>query len=144
MRKEEKDHMSKKKAKIAKGKHLTEDDRAFIAEALQINMSFKQIAVRLDKDPTTIAKEVKTNRVFKQASCLRGTPNLCLYRNQCSQSYICPPEDRGRHCVSGCNKCDCCTEVCRKFEKEECPSLYKAPFVCNLEFPMRTGNYIEK
>ena len=115
-----------------KGKHLVEDDRAFIAESLQMNMTFKDIAARLSKDPTTIAKEVKTNRVFKRAGSFNDSrPNLCIRRKTCEESYICAPEHRGRHCTSGCHRCSSCNEACKKFEREECPSLNKAPFVCN-------------
>ena len=114
------------------GKHLMEDDRAFIAEALQMNMTFKEIAGKLSKDPTTIAKEVKTNRSFKHASSFVDNGlNLCLHRKNCKEAYICAPENRERHCVFGCHLCNYCNELCKKFEKEECPRLQKAPFVCN-------------
>jgi len=124
--------VSKKKNTKPNGKHLTEDDRAFIAESLQINMTFKEIAKRLVKDPTTVSKEVRTNRTFKQAgNFMDNTPNLCIHRKTCEESYLCGPEYRGRHCVSGCNRCAYCDEACGKFEKEECPALAKAPYVCN-------------
>ena len=114
------------------GKHLMEDDRAFIAEALQMNMTFKDIAGRLGKDPTTIAKEVKTNRTFKSAvGPMDDVPNLCARKKGCEEAYICAPENRDRHCAFGCQHCHYCNELCGKFEKEECPTLTKAPFVCN-------------
>jgi len=114
------------------GKHLTEDDRAFIAEALQTNLTFKAIAASLFKDPTTISKEVKTNRTFKQAGRFVNTwPNLCIHRRGCKESFLCAPKERGQHCFNGCNRCNLCNEICKKFEKEKCPKLLKAPFVCN-------------
>ena len=39
--------------------HLTLDDRNIIEQELNQNNSFKNIALLLDKDPTTIAKEVR-------------------------------------------------------------------------------------
>jgi IS30 family transposase len=125
--------MSKAKKKIIpNGKHLKEEDRAFIAEALQTNMTFKEIAQKLSKDPTTIAKEVKTNRVFKQAGNLKdSTPNLCIHRRECEEAYLCPPDERTQHCMKGCRRCRHCNEICKRFEKQECPKLKKAPFVCN-------------
>jgi len=42
-----------------KNKHLTVDDRQEIMECLDKNMTFKDIARRVGKDPTTISKEVK-------------------------------------------------------------------------------------
>lgn len=124
--------MSKQKTVKPNGKHLTEDDRAFIAEALQLNMTFKEIARRLLKDPTTVSKEVKTNRVFKPAGHLVDkAPNLCIYRKECRESYLCGPGQRRRHCLYGCNRCSCCNDVCKRFEKEECPNVNNAPYVCN-------------
>ena len=43
-------------------KHLTLKDRLFIEESLERNLSFKEIARYLCKDPTTISKEVKAHR----------------------------------------------------------------------------------
>ena len=123
--------MSRKTIK-PNGKHLTEDDRAFIAEALQMNMTFKNIAAQLAKDPTTIAKEVKTNRTYKKVpSFADNALNLCVYKKSCGESYLCAPEYRDRHCTSGCRVCSHCNDVCKKFEKDECPALSKAPYVCN-------------
>jgi len=124
--------MSKKKIIKPSGKHLTEEDRAFIAEALQINMPFKEIGEGLAKDPSTISKEAGANRVFKQAGHLvdKG-PNLCVHKKGCEEAYLCAPEYRGKLCISGCKRCARCNEVCKKFEKEECPALKKAPYVCN-------------
>jgi len=114
------------------GKHLMEEDRDFIAEALRTNMTFKEIARQLSKDPTTVAKEVKTNRVYKKAgSFVDNGVNLCVHQKSCGESYLCAPEDRDKHCVSGCHRCNHCNDVCKNFEKEECPKLKKAPFVCN-------------
>lgn len=114
------------------GKHLTEEDRAYIAEALQMGMTLKEIGKSLVKDPTTIAKEVKMNRVFKDASHFNASAiNLCLHRKDCKEAYICLPEEQDRHCLYGCMNCEYCNQLCRKFEKEICPSLSKAPYVCN-------------
>lgn len=65
-------------------KHLTEEQRAFIAEALQSQLSFKKIAEILGKDPTTISKEVKANRVY-QPDTLYNAPksNLCIHSITC-------------------------------------------------------------
>lgn len=123
--------MSKKKIK-PNGKHLKEEDRSFIAESLQAGITFKEIGKLLTKDPSTVAKEVKTNRVFKSApSYNTGIINLCVHRRDCQEAFICPPEDQGKHCSHGCAICRHCNELCRKFEKESCPSLNKAPYVCN-------------
>lgn len=46
-----------------KGKHLTLDNRAYIEDALNENYSLSEIAKHLRKDPRTISKEVKRNRM---------------------------------------------------------------------------------
>ncbi len=74
-----------------KNKHMTLDDRIEIQECLNKGMTFKDIAKRIDKDPTTISKEVKlrsrmhTNSFVKtDASCPRllRAPFVC---NGCSK-----------------------------------------------------------
>lgn len=123
--------MSRKKNK-PNGKHLSEEDRAFIAEALQTGMTFKEIGKSLVKDPTTIAKEVKMNRVFQSASHFNTKAiNLCLHRRDCKEAYICPPGEQDRHCLYACKHCEYCNQLCRKFEKEICASILRAPYVCN-------------
>jgi IS30 family transposase len=74
-----------------KNKHMTLDDRIEIQECLNKGMTFKDIAKRIDKDPTTVSKEVKlrsrmhTNSFVKtDASCPRllRAPFVC---NGCSK-----------------------------------------------------------
>jgi len=78
-----------------KYKHLTLDDRQEIMECLDKGMAFKAIARRLEKDPTTISKEVKKHLAIVETKVesrrADGTP----------------------------------------LEERRCPSLLKAPFVCN-------------
>ena len=45
--------------KSKKNKHMTIEDRQEIMECLDKGMTFKAIAQRIGKDPTTISKEVK-------------------------------------------------------------------------------------
>jgi len=46
-----------------KFKHLTHELREAIEEMLNYGCSFKHIANQLDKDPTTVSKEVKRNYI---------------------------------------------------------------------------------
>ncbi len=55
-----------------KGKHLTQEDRYYIEDALNENYSLADIAKRLGKDPTTISKEVKRNRMSLEKWATRG------------------------------------------------------------------------
>ncbi len=47
-------------------KHLTLDNRVYIEKSLDINVSFKDIAKYLCKDPSTISKEIRKHRFLKE------------------------------------------------------------------------------
>ena len=81
--------------KSKKNKHMTYDDRREIMECLDKDMTFKAIAQRIGKDPTTVSKEVKKHLTIVEA-------------NVKSKNFDGTP-----------------------IEERRCPSLYKAPFVCN-------------
>ena len=65
--------------KSTKNKHMTLEDRIEIQECLSKGMSFKAIAQRIGKDPTTVSKEIKKRLVIKEAPVKRskadGTPS---------------------------------------------------------------------
>lgn len=56
-----------------KYKHMTLDDRIEIQECLNKGMTFKDIAKRIGKDPTTISKEVKKHLVVHSNSFTKTT-----------------------------------------------------------------------
>jgi len=78
-----------------KNKHLSFDDRSSIQECLNFGMTFKAIAARIDKDQTTISKEVKKHLIINDSNYRRN--------------------DRNGNPV----------------KLTPCPSLLKAPFICN-------------
>lgn len=47
-------------------KHLTLEDRSIIASMLKDKATFKEIANILDKDPSTISKEIRSHLVFRR------------------------------------------------------------------------------
>jgi len=61
-----------------KGKHLTADERQEIMECLDKGVSFKDIARRIGKAPTTVSREVKKRFTIQPLSVNRvkadGTP----------------------------------------------------------------------
>jgi IS30 family transposase len=83
-----------------KNKHMTLDDRIEIQECLNKGMSFKDIGKRIEKDPTTVSKEVKlhgqiyTNSFTKTNECcpkLLKAPfvcNNCPKRNHSNCHYL--------------------------------------------------------
>jgi len=87
-----------------KNKHLTDDDRQEIMECLDKGMTFKAIALRVGKDPTTISKEVKKHLTISETSIkttnLDGTPTD---GRRCPSllrpPFVCNPcEKRRRRC----------------------------------------------
>lgn len=81
--------------KFSNSKHLTMDNRQEIMECLDKGVSFKDIARRIGKSPTTVSREVKKHLTIQplavKLSKADGTP----------------------------------------IDGRPCPSLLKAPFVCN-------------
>lgn len=77
-----------------KHKHLTYDDRKEIEEGLRDNKTFREIAVIIGKDPTTVSKEVKkhisitksSNPESPPCSQLLSPPYVC---NGCSKRHRC-------------------------------------------------------
>jgi len=78
-----------------KNQHLTIDERLEIQKGLDYGLTFKAIAKRIGKDPTTVSKEVKKHLIIRPSNVritdLDGNPK----------------------------------------DKQPCPHLLKAPFVCN-------------
>ncbi len=107
--------------------HLTLEDRNYIEQALNQNMTFKEIGKFLSKDPTTIAKEIKKHRTRKEPNSFNGGVNICKHRFSCKRKNVC-----GRNCHSLCSKyCPRCNLYCSDFEEDVCNSLQHAPYVCN-------------
>lgn len=109
-------------------KHMTLSDRIFIEQALADHDSFKAIAAVLKKDPSTISKEVRKHRTFKEGSHY-NLKNNCALLSSCQRSRICG----GKQCSYLCKHskvCDC-TKHCPHFTPYLCPKLTKPPYVCN-------------
>ncbi len=111
-------------------KHLTLENRIYIENELNKGTSFKDIAKFLCKDPTTISKEVKAHRLsdWYHKGSFYNAKNFCLHRYHCKKTNAC-----GKIVVCGikCASCPTCNQTCKDFEKEQCPRLDKAPYVCN-------------
>lgn len=99
-----------------KNKHLSFDDRLTIERGLSENLSFKKIGNIINKDCTTISKEVKNHIQYKDTGAV-GKPFFdCIHRHNCDF------KDRGVKCnINNCNY----------YKKEICVKLSKPPYVCN-------------
>ena len=115
------------KKRVPNQRHLSPDNRNFIETSLNENHLIKEIASFLSKDPTTISKEIKRNRTYKQASKFGGFSNVCISRYACEEDSVCGDKT----CLKTCSSCHKCNTTCRRFKPEICPTQNRAPYVCN-------------
>ena len=71
--------------------HLTLSDRIYIEQALERRMKFKDIAIFIEKDPSTVSKEIRRHR-SKKSSGKRTA--LCIHRSSCTKTGMC----NQKHC----------------------------------------------
>lgn len=114
---------------MSKHNHLTLQDRMQIQADLTAKLSFREIARRRMKDPTTIAKEVKRHRVPRQVGIPGTNFNDCAQRKACSRTKICPQCERYRN--QRCSFCGKCRAICPAYSVEACDRLTRPPYVCN-------------
>ena len=107
-----------------KGKHLTLADRMTIEHGLSLNWTLTDIAKKLEKDPTTISKEIKKNR---KAQPSRGKIP-CKHKGKCSVQNLCRPICR--HFCSRCSQINCIRH-CSDYSPAHCEKIIRYPFVCN-------------
>ena len=114
-----------------KQKHLTLEARILIETLLNERNSFKSIARHLEKDCTTISKEIKSHIFFEKTGTYGKAFNDCKLSvlHQCSVQGICNncSKNKNRPCWS----CGNCISTCIAYEKYVCPKLSKPPYVCN-------------
>ena len=111
-------------------KHLLQSERVIIEMQLSNRQSFKSVGRELDKDPTTIAKEVKNHILYKKSGAYGRPFNDCLYRNTCSTSRICGKSGCRNKLCKFCSSTSC-TELCPDYQPEICLQLSKPPYICN-------------
>ena len=114
--------------KLFKGKHLTIEDRILIEYSLDQNYSLKLISKKLEKDPTTISKEIKRNRLIKPSKKKEKDLLRCESRKNCTVKNIC-----NSNCNKLCKKCNLinCYRICNEYSIKKCSKLNRFPYVCN-------------
>ena len=113
---------------MPKGKHLTFDDRLSIQMGLNEGLTFKEIAIRLGKDSSTVSKEIRKHRFTKRTDRF----NPCENSKGCKHyGDLCNPCKRpySHHC----HNCYIlkCFKRCPDFSPNGCRRLLSAPYVCN-------------
>lgn len=112
-----------------KSKQMDLSDRIAIEVGICRGESFKRIAKRLKRHPSTIAHEVKENRTFIHGTYPGGKD--CKYVRQCRERNLCGCDENA--CRFPCRACigvDCRT-VCEKYVSIACHKFERAPYVCN-------------
>ena len=66
-------------------KHLSLEERNLIAQRLNEGCSFKAIAVELDKNCTTISREIRNHLIFKKTGTTGKCFNACKHRIGCKK-----------------------------------------------------------
>lgn len=107
-------------------KHLTLLNRENIEKLLKAGLKFYQIAENIQKDSTTISKEIRKYRTKHMPSNFNNKTNFCKHKSKCTLKNIC-----NSNCHSECRSCGKCNEVCSKYELDICVKLIKPPYVCN-------------
>lgn len=91
--------------------HLTYEERQFVENGLNNGRNFLEISNDLNKNRTTIMREVVKHRFKKIPSKFNNRGSFCSHRNEC-QKYDCSEK-----------------EEC--YEEEGCSFLAGTPYVCN-------------
>lgn len=119
------DVMSDKRDK--KGIHFNLADRMFIENALFEHMPLPEIARRLGKDPTTISKEIKRNRIENRSRVGKDYV-LCHNYKGCRKMHLCKDS-----CSHMCYRCKItnCYRICPDYKPRQCTFTNRFPHVCN-------------
>ncbi|MBQ9488950.1 MAG: IS30 family transposase [Lachnospiraceae bacterium] len=137
--------MSKDEKNIHNQKHLTLSDRTYIEQELLQGSTFKAIAQSLQKDPTTIAKEVKKHRQLAGNRSYGERCKRCKHWGTCTirggniEITGCP---KSKRCKSLCRRCSIenPTLYCTSFLLHSCKTINHPPYVCNA-CPKERGCY---
>lgn len=107
---------------------MTLSDRLAIEVGIAKNETFKNIAKRLHRHPSTIANEVKQNRTFIRGSYPGG--NDCRFARSCVVQHICGEDD---FCNYRCRLCKArnCHDYCERYVSVRCTRWESPPYVCN-------------
>ena len=104
-------------------------DRIAIETGICRGESFKRIAERIDRHPSTVAREVKENRTFVPATYFAGKD--CKFVRQCQAKQLCGAEPYA--CNRPCKYCrgEDCRTLCPRYVSVACHLPEKPPYVCN-------------
>ncbi len=107
-------------------KKIDLSDRETIEIGLVRNQPLKGIGELINKETSSVSREIKKHRIFVPGSYYAG--NDCKYAKSCTERHLCGDMRCPMYCLS-CNK-DCHT-FCNRYETTKCLKYEKPPYVCN-------------
>lgn len=110
--------------------YTTFEERLEIENGLRENLSFGEIADRLDKDRSTVSREVRKYAAVEKSGYGAAGYNACVHRPNCTKSHVCKG-DCGRQSIKYCKLCGRCNDFCPDFEEQTCIIRMKPPYICN-------------
>lgn len=112
-----------------KNKHFKYEDRVVIQQSLKEKLSFKAIGKLLNKDCTSVSREIRRHVVTTYTGTWGKVFIDCIHRDKCLISNLCNNESCTRPICKGCRE-HCNSEDCPSYKKEICSNLEKPPYVC--------------
>lgn len=105
--------------------HMTFDERVYIQQGLDMGKTFAKIARELERDRSTISREVSARKSY-----LPARKNVCLHRKECNLPHGCKTHncDKPNNCQWGCTVCRI---GCPDFEEEYCDKRDGLKYLCN-------------
>ena len=115
-----------------KNRHMTLEMRERIEKGIRDKEKLKDIANAIDKDPTTISKEVlkRRNKIEVDTKPIPTTSCWsCINKVNCIYRRMCNNEKCGAFCKY-CKKVDV-TQFCKQYKEHKCKRITRFPYVCN-------------
>ena len=110
--------------------YITFEERLEIESMIFQRCSFGEIAKKINKDRSTISREIRRHSVIEKSGYSGFGFNACVYKETCKMGMVC-----GDKCVKTscklCRTCGHCNDYCPKFAEQVCILRIKPPYVCN-------------
>ena len=110
--------------------YTTFEERLEIENGLRENLSFGEIARRLNKDRSTVSREVRKYATHEKLGYGSTAYNSCAHRADCTKKHICTGDCR-RQSVKYCKQCGYCNDICPDYDEQVCIARLKPVYVCN-------------
>ena len=110
--------------------YITFEERLEIESMIFQRCSFGEIAKKINKDRSTISREIRRHSVIEKSGYSGFGFNACMHKETCKMGMVC-----GDKCVKTscklCRTCGHCNDYCPEFAEQICIVRIKPPYVCN-------------